>query len=67
MRAGRRGRQMRNFDSRYVHKDARIVPLSWTGVWSQQGQQRFFTGCDMTERVAAEERLRRAERLEACS
>src|SRR5690606_10118416 len=33
MRLARRGHDIRNFDSRYLHKDGRIVPLAWTGVW----------------------------------
>lgn len=65
MRLGRRGRVMRNFECRYVHKDDHAVPLSWTGVWSEQEQQHFFIGRDVTDRNAAEERLRRAKRLEA--
>ncbi len=65
MRLARRGRVMRNFDSRYLHKLGRVVPLAWTGVWSEPEQQHFFIGRDMTERVAAEERLRRAQRLDA--
>jgi signal transduction histidine kinase/CheY-like chemotaxis protein len=65
MRAARRGRLTRNFETRYVHKDGRVVTLGWTGVWSPTAQQHFFIGRDMTERLAAEERLRRAQRLEA--
>jgi nitrogen-specific signal transduction histidine kinase/CheY-like chemotaxis protein len=41
------------------------VPLTWTGVWSEAEQQHFFIGRDMTERIAAEERHRRSQRLEA--
>lgn len=52
------GRQMRNFETRYVHKSGRIVPLSWSGVWSESEQKHFFFGRDMTERKAAEEQLR---------
>lgn len=65
MRLARRGRLMRNFECRYVHRDGRIVPLTWTGVWSEHEQQHFFIGRDMTERIAAEERLRRSQQLEA--
>ena len=65
MRLARRGRVMRNFDCRYLHKDGHIVPLSWTGVWSEPERQHYFIGRDMTERVAAEERQRRSQRLEA--
>jgi PAS domain S-box-containing protein len=64
MRTARRGRQVRNFETRYVHKDGRVVPLSWTGVWAEAEHQYIFIGRDMTERLAAEERLRRSQRLE---
>jgi diguanylate cyclase (GGDEF)-like protein len=50
---------MRNFETRYVHKNGRIVPLAWSGVWSEPEQKHFFFGRDMTERKAAEEQLRR--------
>jgi len=65
MRMARRGHVMRNFETRYVHKDGRVVPLAWTGIWSDADRQHFFIGRDMSERNAAEERLRRAQRLEA--
>jgi len=65
MRVARRGRTARQFDCRYVHKDGHVVPLTWTGVWSEPDQQHFFIGRDMTERIAAEQRLHRAQRLEA--
>jgi PAS domain S-box-containing protein len=65
MRAARRGQVMRNFETRYVHKSGRAVTLTWMGVWSAPEEQHFFIGRDMTERLAAEERLRRAQRLEA--
>jgi PAS domain S-box-containing protein len=58
MRAGRRGRHMRNFETRYVHKNRDIVPLQWSGVWSEPEQQHFFIGRDMTE----QRRLQDAER-----
>ncbi|MCW5772103.1 MAG: response regulator, partial [Rhodospirillaceae bacterium] len=60
-----RGRAMRNFETRYVHKDGSAVPLAWTGIWSEAEQLHFFVGRDMTERNAADEKLRRAQRLEA--
>ena len=50
---------MRNFETRYVHKNGRIVPLAWSGVWSEPKQKHFFFGLDMTERKSAEEQLRR--------
>ena len=65
MRMARRGRSMRNFDSRYVHKDGRVVTLAWTGVWSEEEKQHFFIGRDMTERMALEQQLRQAQKMEA--
>jgi diguanylate cyclase (GGDEF)-like protein/PAS domain S-box-containing protein len=49
----------RNFETRYVHKSGRIVPLAWSGVWSEPEQKHFFFGRDMTESKSAEEQLRR--------
>jgi diguanylate cyclase (GGDEF)-like protein/PAS domain S-box-containing protein len=58
MQLARAGRHMRNFETRYVHKSGRIVPLAWSGVWSEPEEKHFFFGRDMTERKAAEEQLR---------
>jgi diguanylate cyclase (GGDEF)-like protein/PAS domain S-box-containing protein len=58
MQLARTGQHMRNFETRYVHKNGRIVPLAWSGVWSEPEQKHFFFGRDMTERKAAEEQLR---------
>lgn len=57
MRQARAGRSTRNFESRYVHKNGRVVTLLWCGVWSEPEQKHFFVGRDMTERKAAEDRL----------
>src|SRR5262245_43171719 len=65
MRLARRGRVMRNFECRYVHKDGRVVTLAWTGVWSEPEQQHFFIGRDMTERIRLEQQLRQAQKMEA--
>jgi PAS domain S-box-containing protein len=65
MRLARRGRQMRNFECRYVHKNGKVVPLAWTGVWSDPEQQHFFIGRDMTERIKLETQLRQAQKMEA--
>lgn len=58
MRIARRGRQRRNFEARYRHKDGRTVALNWAGVWSQSDQHFFFIGRDLTEqhRLTAIER-----------
>jgi PAS domain-containing protein len=61
MRCARRGQQMRNFATRYVHKDGRAVTLGWTGVWSEP--EYYFIGRDMTESKKAEEALRDSEQM----
>ncbi|MEX0591543.1 MAG: ATP-binding protein [Xanthobacteraceae bacterium] len=65
MRLARRGRETRNFDCRYVHKSGKVVPIAWTGVWSEAEQQHFFIGRDMTERIKLESQLRQAQKMEA--
>jgi PAS domain S-box-containing protein len=63
MRGSRRGRHSRNFDSRYVHKDGRIVTLSWMGTWSEPVRRHFFIGRDMTQSRLARETLRESAQL----
>jgi diguanylate cyclase (GGDEF)-like protein/PAS domain S-box-containing protein len=58
MRLARAGRDTRNFESRYVHKDGHVVAMAWSGVWSDPEQKHFFFGRDMTEHKAAEEKLK---------
>ena len=65
MRLARRGQVMRNFECRYIHKHGAVVPLAWTGVWSEPDQQHFFIGRDMTERLKLESQLRQAQKMEA--
>jgi PAS domain S-box-containing protein len=58
MQAARRGRQRRNFEARYRHKNGETVALNWAGVWSEVDEHFFFIGRDLTEqkRLAATER-----------
>jgi PAS domain S-box-containing protein len=65
MRLARRGRQMRNFETRYVHKDGRPVTLTWMGTWSEPVRRHFFVGRDLTEKQAAEAQFRQAQKMEA--
>ena len=65
MRSARRGQLMRNFDTRYIHKDGRAVTLSWMGTWSEPVRRYFFVGRDLTDKIAAEDRIRQAEKMEA--
>jgi PAS domain S-box-containing protein len=61
MRLARRGHQIRNFDTRYIHKDGHAVTLNWTGVWSESEQLHFFIGRDMTAPKALEAAERNAK------
>jgi PAS domain S-box-containing protein len=63
MRAARRKQHTRNFDSRFIHKNGRIVTLSWMGAWSEPVRRHFFIGRDMTESRVAQEALRESEQL----
>lgn len=65
MRAARRGRQMRNFQCRYMHRNGKVVDLSWTGVWSEETELHFFIGRDVTESRATEEKLRHLQRMDS--
>ena len=65
MRFARRGRQMRNFETRYVHKDGHAVYLTWMGTWSEPVRRHFFIGRDLTEKQAAEAQFRQAQKMEA--
>ncbi len=65
MRLARRGKTTRNFETRYLHKDGRVLTLAWTGVWSEAERQHFFIGRDMTERIRLEAQLRQAHKMEA--
>ena len=61
MRSARRENKSLNFDARYVHKDGRIVTLSWMGTWSEPVRRHFFIGRDMTESRRAQEALLESE------
>ncbi|MGJ4890817.1 PAS domain S-box protein [Bradyrhizobium sp. HKCCYLRH3099] len=63
LRASRHGLRTRTSDGRYLHKDGRVVTLSWTSNWSEPVQRHFFIGRDMTESRLAQETLRESEQL----
>ncbi len=65
MRTARRGRHMRNFETRYVHKDGRAVTLTWMGAWSEPVRRHFFVGRDLTEKQTVEAQYRQAQKMEA--
>jgi PAS domain S-box-containing protein len=63
LRAARRRQHTRNFDTRFIHKDGRVVTLSWMGAWSEPVRRYFFIGRDMTESRQAQQTLRESEQL----
>lgn len=63
MRAARHGKKARSFDGRNIHRDGRLVTLSWLGTWSEPVKRFFFVGRDMTESRQAQETLRESEQL----
>jgi PAS domain S-box-containing protein len=65
MRAARLGKQLRNFETRYMHKDGKAVSLNWTGTWSEPVKRHFFIGRDLTEKQAAEAQLRHIQKMDA--
>jgi len=65
MRAARRGRAIRNFRCRYVHKDGRVVSLVWMATWSGAEHRHYFFGRDMTDYEKTEEQLRQSQKMEA--
>lgn len=48
MRAARKGKTTRHFPCRYIHKNGRVVPLTWSGTWVEEDQQHVFFGRDMS-------------------
>jgi PAS domain S-box-containing protein len=65
MRSARRGHLMRNFQTRYVHKDGHPVSLFWMGTWSEPVRRHFFVGRDLTEKQAAEAQFRQSQKMDA--
>jgi PAS domain S-box-containing protein len=63
MRASRDTRPTRHFETRFVHKNGRLVTLAWNGTWSEGARQHFLIGRDMTEQKFAEEKLLDSERI----
>ena len=64
MRAARRGWHMRNFETRFVHReDGRSVTLTWMGTWSAPVQRHFFVGRDMTTSRQAQMALAESEAM----
>jgi PAS domain S-box-containing protein len=65
MRVARKGLAGGKFRARYFHRDGHLVPLVWSGVWSERDRRYYFIGRDMTDHDRTEELLRQAQRIEA--
>jgi diguanylate cyclase (GGDEF)-like protein/PAS domain S-box-containing protein len=63
MKLSRSGQTTRDLETRCVHKTGKVVPLVWSGVWSEPEQRHFFFGRDMTEQKVTEDRLLRLTRM----
>lgn len=63
MKLSRSGQTTRDLETRCVHRTGKVVPLVWSGVWSEPEQRHFFFGRDMTEQKATEDRLLRLTRM----
>jgi PAS domain S-box-containing protein len=53
------------FFNRILHKDGTIVPMMWSAAHSQDRGSNICIGRDMREHLAADERLRQAQKMEA--
>jgi PAS domain S-box-containing protein len=65
VKVARSGQGIQNFKCRYLHKAGHVVPLMWTGKWSEVDRRYFFIGRDMTEYDRAQQQLRQAQKMEA--
>jgi len=65
MQKARKGRLIRSYETRYIHKDGHVVTLNWMGAWSKAAQRHFFIGRDLTEKQAAEAEFRQAQKMES--
>ncbi|MCR5873036.1 PAS domain S-box protein [Phenylobacterium sp. J426] len=61
----RMGRPATGFLNRYRRKDGTYTPMMWSVGWSERFQRGYGIARDMHEWVAAEERLRQAQKMEA--
>jgi PAS domain S-box-containing protein len=61
----RMGRPATGFLNRYRRKDGAYTPMMWSVGWSERFQRGYGIAREMHEWVAAEERLRQAQKMEA--
>jgi PAS domain S-box-containing protein len=61
----RAGAPTNAFFNRILHKDGTVVPMMWSAAYSKDRGSNICIGRDMREHLAAEERLRQAQKMEA--
>jgi PAS domain S-box-containing protein len=59
------GTPTNSFQNRYLHKDGSVVPIAWSASFSKQLNAMICIARDRRESLAAEERLRQAQKLDA--
>jgi PAS domain S-box-containing protein len=59
------GLPTKTFMNRYLHKDGTVVPVMWSSVRSEAQGSLISIGRDMRDHIAAEEKLRQAQKMEA--
>ncbi|WP_293368731.1 PAS domain-containing sensor histidine kinase [Phenylobacterium sp.] len=60
-----RGVTLPPFVNRHLHKDGTVIPVMWSAVRSESKDTVISIGRDMREHMAAEEKLRQAQKMEA--
>ncbi|MGM0579416.1 MAG: PAS domain S-box protein [Bacteroidota bacterium] len=56
------GRQYRNFENRYRHKNGQVVPVVWSAYWEEGQNLMNCVARDATDKNNAEEQLKLSER-----
>ena len=61
----RNGEATSSFRHQSLRKDGAVVPMMWSAAWSPRHDAFFAIARDMSESVLADEKLRRAQKMEA--
>jgi len=56
------GIDVTDFNNRYVRKDGRVVPMTWSARWDAKDGLMYCVARDATEKLAAQEQLARSEK-----
>jgi PAS domain S-box-containing protein len=63
IRAQQQGGVTTHFTNHYIHKDGRLVPLQWSGVWSEEEQSLFGIARDATPHRQVQQQMDEQEAL----